>query len=130
MFKLEQIILLALNLKHHNHTESNFYAHGFPRALTNCLQRSASSTTETHLASWWKAAVYHHREAPTSSRVKSNTEITLKQTGLFVSERQFFKLDRNKWLRWHQASLRKMRALCFAGRSIERFFLIMKPMVL
>lgn len=40
MFKLEHIILLALNLKRHNIIANNFSVHGFPRALTNCLQRS------------------------------------------------------------------------------------------
>lgn len=80
MFKLQHITVLASNLKHHNHAATNFSVHGFPRALTNCLQRSAPSTTETHLASGWKAAVYHHREALTSPRVKSNTG---KQAELF-----------------------------------------------
>jgi len=83
MFKLEHIILLASDLKHHNHTASNFSVHGFPRALTSCLQSSTSSTAGTRLASWWKAAVYHHCKALTSSRVKSNTEIIGKQIGLF-----------------------------------------------
>lgn len=62
MFKLEHIIPLALNLKHHNITANNFSVHGFPRALTNCLQRGTSATTETHSASWWKAAVYNIAE--------------------------------------------------------------------
>lgn len=42
MLMLEHVVFLASNLKHHNHTLSNFSVDGFPRTLTNCLQRSAS----------------------------------------------------------------------------------------